>query len=196
MVSFTKFLQRMPEYCSEPFHQDSLNAQLKSAHSHELGYEDLSVLAFQLATDPDKWEANYKDIFQQLIIHELSSQESELMSCYDQWTEGPVQRMKVSHWVESLLIPETIKTLRFLQDIINYINQPRQRLYGGPPCSVSDSFEWNDRDYFDEDTRQLLKPITATDLSNSDPLEETQKVLDAFFSNKAPKPLVEGTPLE
>ncbi|MBO9494345.1 hypothetical protein J7438_09640 [Thalassotalea sp. G20_0] len=186
MVSYTKVLHKMSEYRSKPKHHDSLDDQLSSAHAHKLGYEDLLVLAFQLATAPDKWEENYKDIFQQLISLELSSEESELMRCYDQWTEGPVQQMKVSHWAESLFIPKTIKTLHFLQDIINYINQPREDLRGGPR-SVSNSFEWNDRDYFDADTRQLLKPIIAKDLGNLGPLEETQKVLDAFFSNKVPK---------
>ncbi|WP_206679364.1 hypothetical protein [Endozoicomonas acroporae] len=186
MVSYTKVLHKMSEYRSKPKHHDSLDAQLSSALSHELGYEDLLILAFQLATAPDKWEENYKDIFQQLISHELSSEASELMRCYDQWTEGPVQQMKVSHWAESLLIPKTIKTLHFLQDIINYINQPCENLRGGPR-SVADSFEWNDKDYFDADTRQLLKPIIAKDLGYLAPLEETQKVLDGFFSNKVPK---------
>ncbi|WP_422468609.1 hypothetical protein [Endozoicomonas sp. ALC013] len=186
MVSYTKVLHKMSEYCSKPKHHDSLDDQLNSAHSHKLGYEDLLVLAFQLATAPDKWEENYKDIFQQLISLELSSEKSELMRGYDQWTEGPVQQMEVSHWAESMFIPKTIKTLHFLQDIINYIDQPCENLRGGPR-SVADSFEWNDRDYFDADTRQLLKPIIAKDLGNLVPLEETQKVLDGFFSNKAPK---------
>ncbi|WP_422443863.1 MULTISPECIES: hypothetical protein [unclassified Endozoicomonas] len=186
MVSYTKVLHKMSEYRSKPKHHDSLDDQLSSAHSHKLGYEDLLILAFQLATAPDKWEENYKDIFQQLISLELSSEKSELMRGYDQWTEGRVQQMQVSHWVESMFIPKTIKTLHFLQDIINYIDQPCENLRGGPR-SVVDSFQWNDKDYFDADTRQLLKPIIAKDLGNLGPLEETQKVLDAFFSNKVPK---------
>ncbi|WP_257293884.1 hypothetical protein [Endozoicomonas sp. YOMI1] len=177
MVSFTKLLHSFSDWYDLDLYCKSLDALLMSAHSHSLNHDDLSVLVFQLVTHPQKWQENYKNIFRQLLSHGFSSQESRLMNHFDQWGADPGSQMEVSRWAESELIPDTVATLRFLKDIVQYIDEHKERTFY--PQNIKQG------KYFDKDTWQLLSPIIATDLRNSFPLEETREVLADFFSGKA-----------
>ncbi|WP_422449640.1 MULTISPECIES: hypothetical protein [unclassified Endozoicomonas] len=179
MVSSTYWLHSSSDLYLERY-RDSLDVRLMYAHS--LNYEDLSALAFHLVTHPRKWQENYKHIFRQLLSHVFSSQESRLMNHFDDWGADPVSQLKVSRWAESELIPDTARTLHFLKDIAQYIDEHKARCLRGMAFS-SQSIEYGE--YFEKGTGQLLSPITATDLSNSFPLEETRGVLTDFFRGKA-----------
>ncbi|WP_163370542.1 hypothetical protein [Endozoicomonas acroporae] len=180
MVSSTYWLHSSSDVLYLERYRDSLDVRLM--HAHSLNHEDLSALAFHLVTYPRKWQENYKHIFRQLLNHAFSSQESRLMNHFDEWGADPVSQLKVSRWVESELIPDTARTLHFLKDIAQYIDEHKSRFLHGMAFS-SQSIECGE--YFDKGTGQLLSPITATDLSNSFPLEETREVLTDFFRGKA-----------
>ncbi|WBA84196.1 hypothetical protein [Endozoicomonas sp. GU-1] len=125
MVSSTHWLHSTTDYHYLERYRDSLHNQLMNAHS--LNHEDLSALAFQLLTRPRIWQENYKDIFRQLLSHIFSSQESKLMKHFDNWGADPDSRLNVSRWAESELIPNTARTLHFLKDIAQYIDERKDR---------------------------------------------------------------------
>ncbi|WP_163370543.1 hypothetical protein [Endozoicomonas acroporae] len=180
MVSSTHWLHSTTDYHYLDSYRDSLCARLTNANS--LNHEDLSAFAFQLVTRPRIWQENYKDIFRQLLSHVFSSQESRLMKHFDNWGADPDSRLKVSRWAESELIPDTARTLHFLKDIAQYIDERKDR---SSTWMTSPLQSIKNGDYFEKGTGQLQSPILAKDLSNSFPLEETREVLADFFRGKA-----------
>lgn len=179
IVSFARQQHSVDWRRLDPYFK-SLDDRLRNAHS--LNYDDLSVIAFELATHPRKWQENYQVIFRQLLSHGFSNEESQLMNRFDQWGADTDSQLKFSHWAETALIPRIVMTLHFLRDIVQYIDEHKSKHVINKPC-ISTNIERGH--YFDKDTGQLLSPIIATDLSNSFPLEETREVLADFFRGKA-----------
>lgn len=179
IVSFARQQHSFVGYRLDPY-WESLDDRLRNIHS--LNYDDLSVIAFELATHPLKWQENYQVIFRQLLSHGFSSEESQLMNRFDQWGADTDSQLKFSHWAESALIPGIVLTLHFLRDIVQYIDEHKSKHVNNKPCL---SMDIERGDYFDKDTGQLLSPIVAADLRNSSPLVETREVLADFFRGKA-----------
>ncbi|WBA81251.1 hypothetical protein [Endozoicomonas sp. GU-1] len=179
MVSFARQQHSLFAYRLDPY-WDSLDDRLRNIHS--LNYDDLSVIAFELATHPRKWQEKYQVIFRQLLSHGFSSEESQLMNRFDQWGADTDSQLKFSHWAESALIPRIVMTLHFLRDIVQYIDEHKSQHVSNKPRL---SMDIERGDYFDKDTGQLLSPIIAADLRNTSPLVETREVLADFFRGKA-----------
>ncbi|MGI2029989.1 hypothetical protein [Endozoicomonas acroporae] len=182
MVSFTDQINRNSHrFGSYNNHIKALDDQL--ACSYSMKYEELSVLPFLLATHPRRWNENYSSVSRRLIHYALSDQESKLKTCPVTWGADLTQQLSICYWVESKLIPDTIMTLRFLSDIVQYIDKDNRRFGSG---TLSDQVYWTESGrpgrYFDKETHQLLSPIIATDPQTLYPMEETRQVLTDFFS--------------
>ncbi|WP_257265571.1 hypothetical protein, partial [Endozoicomonas sp. ONNA2] len=182
MVSYTKRINSSRQGIRHFLKK--LDAQLE--HIHLLQYNDLSVLAFLLVTNPRRWEENKQHVFQQLIRHAFANQESKLKTCPYKWEADVSQQLSISHWAESEVIPDTISTLRFLMDIASYIDDHNHRFPADTPERICrDDDHWSERlsrgKYFDKDTKQLLSPIIAPGRPNLFPLEETREVLADYF---------------
>lgn len=183
MVSFTQ--QINSSYEGKRDYLKPLDVQLGCIHL--LKYDDLSVLAFLLVTHPRRWEENYKPIFQQLIRYAFSNQESKLKTNSGMWGADLHQQLSISRWAESEVIPDTVTTLRFLRDIVQYIDKHKHLSGSDMSGHISPSdYHWSERlsrgQYFDKETHQLLSPITVSDPQTLFPLEETRKVLADFYS--------------